>query len=500
MGSDNLRRRTARGGIAAGSVVMVLRPMNIVATIFLARLLDPSAFGIVALGMLLITSSYRFTTLGMGSAFIHSDADEDKAAFHAFGITMTAGVVIASAIVLFANPIARFLGDESVTPVLRCLSTLLIFESLFAIPNAIMRKHLMFERVSGIRLVSELASMLLSLSLAFGGFGLWSLVFAKMAGEFSRMVLSWLMCPNRGWLRLQVWDQSLASSMLKYGTQGTAGGVITYLHTHIDDWMVGRFLGVTSLGYYTKAYDLSNKTLTNLSSDMISNVFFPSYRKIRDDLQRLTRLYLKSLSFVTFMMTPVALGTFVVAPIAVPILLGPKWGPMIPVLQIYSLMVLTRPISENTHPLFLAVGKPMYDVRAGILLNLVMIPLAVFGLRWGITGVALAVTFSHLVGMLYNIYQVNTILSGTARSTLALTIVPWSAGIIMVVAVQLSKAPLLSVFGGKESATYLFLLIVIGAIVYGLLSFIMQRSLLLELLHTIHSVTGRRKSVITPAT
>lgn len=499
MSSDNLRNRTARGSLAAGGVVLVLRPLNIVTTIVLARILDPSVFGIVALGMLLITSSYRFTTLGMGSAFIHSDADEDKAAFHAFCVTVASGIAIAALIILFAQPIAGFLGDSTVTPVLRWLSTLLVLESLFVVPDAILRKHLMFERVSSINLVSVLTSMLLSISLAFSGFGLWSLVASKMAGEFLRMLLSWLLCPNRGWFRPQSWDKSLASELIKYGTQGTAGGLITYLHTHIDDWMVGRFLGVTALGYYSKAYDLSNKTLTNLSSDMVSSVFFPSYRKIRDDIQRLSRVYLKSLSFVTFMMTPIALGTFVVAPVAVPILLGSKWMPMTFVLQIYSLMVLTRPISENTHPLFLAVGKPIYDVRAGIVLNLVMVPLAVLGLRWGIAGVALAVTFSHLIGMLYNVYQVNTILPGSARSTLGLTLLPWFAGAIMVVAVQAAKDPLLNTMHGNANVTYLLLLIGLGALVYGLLSVLLQRKLLLDVLNMMYVALGRGKGTVSSA-
>lgn len=493
MSSDNLRERTIRGSLAAGGVVAILRPINIVATIFLARLLDPSDFGFVALAMLLVSSSYIFTNLGMGPALVHTSADETKAAQHAFVLTMISGLGFTLALLMFARPIAVLLGDESATSIIRWLSSLLMLESLFLVPNALLRRHLMFERVSGIRIVAEVAYVLVSVTMALAGLGYWSLVIATIFTEFLYMILSWVLCPNLKWLRPQRWDNRLASSLLRYGVQGMGAGIVTYFHAHTDDWMVGRFLGVTQLGYYSKAYDLSQKTLVNLGTDVIGSVFFPAYRKVQDDRIRLARMYLKSLSFITLLMSPVAFGMFIVAPIAVPVLLGSKWNAMIPVLQVFSLMVLTRPISANTHPLFMAVGKPIYSMWAGTLLICVMLPLAIVGLRWGITGVALAVAVSHTVGMFFNTYQANTLLPSSARRTLTISLPPLAAGTVMMLVVQICKAPLLAFLGDQVDAIYLFVLILIGAVAYTVAIGVFQRRLLVEFLTTVRSAIRPQK-------
>ena len=111
----------------------------------------------------------------------------------------------------------------------------------------------------------------------------------------------------------------------------------------------------------------------------------------------------------------------------------------------------------------------------------------------------MAVTFSHLIGMLYNVYQVNTILPGSARSTLGLTLLPWFAGAIMVVAVQAAKDPLLNTMHGNANVTYLLLLIGLGALVYGLLSVLLQRKLLLDVLNMMYVALGRGKGTVSSA-
>ena len=198
-------------------------------------------------------------------------------------------------------------------------------------------------------------------------------------------------------------------------------GLLSYFHSHWDDWFVGRTLGVTALGFYSKAYDFSNKTVGQMIKSTIGTVFFSSYSKMQDDKERLTRAYLKAVLLVFMFVTPIALGITVVAEPLVAVLLGDKWMSMVTSLQIFALLILTRPISENSAPLFQAVGRPGNNIRAGFVLLIVMVPAVLFCTRWEIEGVAFAVAFSHLVGALFNIYQVNEILPGTAKQTFKIT-------------------------------------------------------------------------------
>ena len=493
---NDLKSKTIRGSMFTGTSTMIIRLLRIVTTVILARILDPADFGSIALAMLLVSSCYLFVDFGMGPALIHTSADKGRAAYQAFIVTVVIGTVLFLLTFTYAEPIARFLGDLSITSILRWMAVLILLEALVTIPDALLRKDLHFGRLSVFATIPEVAYMGIVVAFAFAGLGVWSIVYARIISATLKTVLIWVACPGWVWLVPRPWDWSLMRNLINYGGKSTTNGLIAYFHSNWDDWLVGRVLGTTALGFYSKAYDLSNQTLASLSRSMINGVFFPSYAKIKNDTRRLTRAYMKSLRFVLMLMFPMALGMLVVAPELVPIVFGEKWIPMILTLQIYSVLVLTRPISSNTYPLFMALGLPGYNVRAGLLLSVVMVPLALLFLNSGIEGVAAAVVIAHFVGATYNIYQVNTVLPETAYLTVRVMVPPWTASILMMIAVQVSKAPLADWAGGEQNVVSLVVMILIGCVVYAVTSFFTQRALILEITHALLSASGIRKSVV----
>ena len=472
----------AKGSILSGGVILILRPVNLLASILLLRWLRPEDFGTVALAMLLFSTSILFSGLGMDRAIIHSQLDKRKTAFHAFVMMM--GFALLLFVVVFTNLqlIADFLGDAELVPVLKWLSFLILLNTASTIPTSLLRKDLRFDRVALITLVTQLTYTAVSLTLALLGFGLWSLVYARLTSAAVKVVISWFLSPGWDWIIPKRWEKEVSLSLLRFGLQSTWGALLNYIHTHWDDWLVGTVMGQQALGFYSKAYDLTNKTMTNMSQNVIGVVFFPSYAKIQDNKERLLRAYLKSATLVLLLIVPMALGTLFLASELVSVLWGSKWLPMVPVLQIYAFMVLTRPISVNTSPLFLAVGLPNYNSRASIVLVAVMFPLAFLLFDWGIEGVATAVTVSHLVGALYNIYQVNKILPGSAAKTFSAMVPVFFSGGVMGLAVYLAKAPVLQLVGVPKYNTLALIIIVsIGAVVYLTATFITQRALVMEM-------------------
>jgi O-antigen/teichoic acid export membrane protein len=162
--------------------------------------------------------------------------------------------------------------------------------------------------------------------------------------------------------------------------------------------------------------------------------------------------------------------------------------------QIFSLYALTRPISANASPLFMAMGKPTYNLHASLLGLAIVVPL-VLGLigPLGIIGVAAAVSVSHLITMIFNVYQVNRLLPGTARKTLTMNFPFVVSGGLMAIGVQLAKAPLLQLTGGEYNIVSLVLLIGIGALIYLSLTLVMQRDLLKEIFDLMVKALGLDK-------
>lgn len=478
-----------------GGILLLMRPINFVASIILARLLEPSDFGLIALALVLVQSSNLFTNLGMEQAIIHTNDDQKKVAFQSFIVVLSASILFCSAILIYSSPIAAWLGDPRILPPLRWLSGLVLIGGLSVVPMALLRKQMMFQQIALANLFSLLLYTASVIGLAYSGWGIWSLVYANLLSSTVGMMLLWLWCPGWDWLTPSRWDFMIMKRLFSYGMKVCGSGLLSYFHTHWDDWFVGRVLGAAALGFYSKAYDFSNKNVGQMIKSTIGSVFFSSYAKMQQDEERLSRAYLKAVLLVFIFVTPIALGVTIVAEPLVYVLLGTKWMPMVTVLQIFSLLILTRPISENSAPLFQAVGRPGNNIRAAFVLLAVMVPGVLYFTQWQLEGVAFAVAFSHLVGALYNIHQVNSILPGTAKKTFRIMVPILLNGIVMMLAMQLMKGWTVDLFGSLNTLGGLASLIGVGAIVYTILLFLTQRKIIYELWQILIDIMPRRLAI-----
>jgi lipopolysaccharide exporter len=468
------------------------RPLRTVALIVLARLLDPEDFGLVAFATILVTATDLFSGLGLPNALIHSPIDSRKIAFPAFAVTVLFSLALFLVVFWQAAFFAGLMGDARVTPIIRGLSVLIVTESLALVPSALLRKHLKFREVSVAKFISVLVYNGAAVGFALLGFGLWSLVLGEVARSLVNVLVVWVLCPGWDWLRARRADWKATRGLLEYGIQSTGGGFLTFFNTNWDDWLVGRVLGASALGFYSKAYNVSNKGIVGFNKGVISGVFFPSFAKIQDDKERLSRAYIKGLSMAALVITPLALGLFVISPEMVPIVFGEKWVPMVLSLQIFSFMAFFRPLAGSTSPLFLAVGRPGLNVRVGLVLLITMAPLVFLLLDWGIEGVAVAVVVSFVLAFFYSMFELNRLLPGTGPKS-GLAILPAViAGGAMTVGVHLSKAPLYHLMGNQHNLFTLVGMVVIGALIYVLAAFFLQRALILEAVDLVLSVfTGR---------
>lgn len=478
---ESVRNAAAKGTAIAGGVTVLLRIINFVAALYLLRILEPTDFGLVALAMLVVGALSLFADLGMGPALIYSSHDRRTVAFQAFVMSMGFSGLLSLLVYCNVDSLAALFSEPRLVEVLKYMSFYLFISTASTVPFCMLRKDMAFKQIGYTTFLSECTVTLVQLVLAFLGFGVWSLVAGRIAGGSVRTLTSWWLCPGWDWLRPGRWDWTVHRDLLKYGVQSTGGGVLAYAYSNFDNWLIGRTMGTASLGFYTKAYDLTHTTTNRFSRNIVRIVFFPAYAKIRDNKVRLTRAYLKSLSFILIFMTPLAFGTIALAEDLVRVMFGAKWLPMVPAMQIFAAVILTRPVSENSAPLFQALGKPIYNVQAGLVVLAIMIPLALMFVSMGIVGVALAVAFAHLGGMLFNVYQANTLLKGSAVPSFRLMFSIFLSGALMGGLVLVGKYLLTDGAGTALGIWELILLIACGSLVYVAAIWFTQRDFVMEI-------------------
>lgn len=479
--SDDLKVQTAKGGLSMAVATLGIRPISMIALIVLARLLDPADFGVVALAMVLFNTATLFSGLGMSGAVIQSPRDIEEIAFPAFVITVLASTLLFFVINMQIDLFARLLGNAEVAPLIRWMSLLIMINGLRIVPEALLQRRMMFGKVATAMVAANFTNYSVSVVLAFAGFGLWSLVAGVLVEAATLAALSWRFCPGWVWIIPHRLERQPISELLHYGVRSTAAGLVSFVNSNWDDWYIGRTLGATLLGYYNRAYAVTNGVIVGFASSVLNVVFMPSYARIQDDRARLSRVYLKALSMAALVMAPVSMGLFAVANELVPLVFGAKWTPMVASLQILCIMAFVRPMASSTSPLFRAVGKPIFDFRTGLVVLFTMVPLMLWLLpRYELVGGALAVTISYVIGFGFNIYQVNLILPGTGIKMVRAISPSTIASLLMVAAVALSRRVILATPLARSEVAVLAALIIVGGVVFLAAGYLLQRQLIQE--------------------
>lgn len=489
----DLRLASVRSGIAVTATSLVVRILQIVSTVILARLLDPSDFGLMALANILLAGLAIFTTLGLTQALIATTEDRVLAAFHTFLMTAVAGILLTILMFAVAEEYSVFYETPELMSLCQVMALILFFQALRIVPDALLMKQMRFGRRVVPTIVASLGGVTVSLTMAFLGFGVWSLAAGALTTAFLQSVGIALVCPEWGWFRMHPWDNAMAKRLLRFGSRNVSTWLVQYFYNNIDHLIVGKTLGPKQLGFYSQGFSLSNMAVTSVST-VINSVLLPAYSKIAQDRERLARAYLKSFQMVAVVTVPMAMGIFVVAPEAVIVLIGEKWREAIPVLQVFAFMTLVRPLSGSTSPLFLSLERPQYNLRTALVQAASLAVLIFLFLDWGIPGVAFAVVCAFVLGFVHNIYLVcqKTDLPITLRAMARALLPSFVAGCLMLLSVSLMKFALAHWLGNSENVTTLVSLIVTGMVSYAAFLFFVERRLFLEILDLAKSAISRR--------
>lgn len=478
--TESLRARVFKGSLILLGTTVALRGISIVASIAIARLLDPVHFGIIALAFVVLSFVELFAALGLPAALIRHQGDYDRAAFQVFAVTTVSAVLCYLGVVGARGLVADLLGNREISAVLPWMGLLLVLGGLTQVPSALIEKHLAFGRLSRIMVIGEVAYIAVTLGAALAGTGIWSLVVGYLAKALITLVLSWWYCPSLGWIRPRSWSQGLMRELLRYGLVSVTSRLVNYVFTNADNVVVGRELGTVALGYYSKAFEFTTRTVDNISRT-IGTVLFPSYAAIQDERERLANAFVKSFRMIGSVTMPLAMGIFATAHEFVPVVLGEKWRPMSSILQILALMSLVKPLSSATAALFGAMGHPRYNVRAGLVVVGVLLPLMIVLLRFGAEGIAMAVFLAHVVGFVYNAYQVHTLLPGTARRMLRALLPTVGSITAMTIGIFVIKALLGALVGQRDHFVTLAGCIGGGVAIYAGMMFLTERDLVTEI-------------------
>ena len=372
-----LKKRTIRGIFWAYTSAYSGKILVFVSTIILARLLLKEDFGVAGFALVVISILDVVSDLGIGPALIYH-RDDPKANDTAFILNLLMGLALFSSTWLFAPLVGEFFNDTRSVPLTRVLAFTFPINSLCNIHASLLQKNLNFKRKFVPDLVKATSKGIISIILAWYGFGAWSLVLGHVGGTALAVIAYWWVIPWRPTFRFNL---GIAKSMLFYGSNIVAVNSLGSLSNNLDYLIIGRFLGAEALGIYTLAFRLPELLVKQLCL-VASTVIFPAYTKMRDDTVELSRYFLVTMSYVTMITVPIALGLAVVSRPLVLSLYTEKWEDAVPVMSAIAIYMLIRSLNFNIGDVYKAQGRPEILTK----LSLVKVPILAALLWWAVVG------------------------------------------------------------------------------------------------------------------
>ena len=326
-----------------GSALM----LSFVVTMILARLLDPSDFGVIAIMNVFVLLLMIFVYDGLGNALVQKK-DSDQVDFSSMlwlNLAVSAGIYVA--LFIAAPFIAAFFGYPEITAMIRVLSLKIIVAALNSIQMAYVSKNMLFRFYFYSTLTSRIGSGVLGVVMAFTGFGVWALVAQQLSLTVFETAVLWFKVK---WRPLKTFSWKRAKPLYAFAWKVMLVRFIEQIQDQYRKMLIGKIYSSSELAYYDNGSMLPNVLISNVATSTTA-VMFPVLSNIQDEREKVLETMRRWIGLFAFGAFPLAAGIIATAKPVIIIIYSSKWLPSVPFLilscVIYSTWALEYPLKDT---------------------------------------------------------------------------------------------------------------------------------------------------------
>ncbi len=382
----DLKEKTIRGGsvrVCSQAAVLLLRVGSLA---LLARLLDPTDFGLVGMVTAFTGVLNLFRDFGLSAATIQRATVTEQETSTLFWINVLVGAVLTVVALVFAPAVGSFYHQPRLFWVTIAVAPGFLFNAAGVQHSALLQRQMRFTALASIDLLSLIASTVTAIVMAKFGYGYWALIAMTVSLPLFATVGLWV---ATGWVPGRPHRCAGLSSMMRFGGTLTLNGLVLYISTNLEKVLLGRFWGAEAIGLYGRAYQLIKIPTDNLNS-AVGQVAFSALSRLRDDPGRLRSYFLKGYSLVLALNIPITMACALFADDIIRLILGPKWMGAAVLLRLLAPTILIYTIANPLGWLLDALGLVGRGLRIALAFAPFMIAGTLIGLPYGPKGVALA--------------------------------------------------------------------------------------------------------------
>jgi len=444
--------------------------------IILARLIDPSQFGLLGMILVFINFAHVIRDIGLNHALIQK-ANVSKTEYSTvFWTNLFLGIVFTVTFYFGASFIANIYENQKLIALTKLLSFSFLFASMSSIFRTIYFIKLDFRTLTIIDVLSIVLSSIAAIILAILGFGAWALVWQILIGNIITFIIFIVITD---WYPSLIINISTIKQLFPFGSIITLNTIFDSVKLNIDNFIIGKLSGEYNLGIYNRAFGLMRLPITNLTNS-IRKVMFPTLSKLKSEIKEIQNVYIRSTRIVAFFALPLMLGMWAVSQPFILGIYGENWEKTIPILRVFSILGAIQSLNSFTGTIFNSLGYP----HIPLYLKIINIPLTIIGLIYGfmyynIMGIVYVLFFLNTSFVFINIFLANRLIKLRNIDFFKHFTTPTICSIIMASIVELLRH--ITPLNRVQNIIQLAILVITGILIYTILVFASKSEILSDI-------------------
>ena len=476
---SELERRAVKGVLWTVLQSLGGRGLSLAVFVILARLLTPADFGLVAMAGVFIALMEVLVGQGLTAAITQREVLDPEHKSTAFWTNIALSALMGAALWASAGWVAKLYGAPDLAPVVRWLSAILPLRAMVAVPAGLLQRRLEFRLLAVRSILGALVGGVAGVAAAFAGWGVYALVAQQLLGGLAEVLAVW---GAAAWWPRLVFSMRHLRELLGFSLHLVGASLLDFLNRRSDDFLIGLVLGEVVLGYYAVAYRIL-RVMTQVLAKPGTIVAFSAFSRLQGQPDRMREAFYRSTQAASVVATPAFIGLSVVAPTAVPLILGDQFTASGTVLQVLALIGVVHAVSYYNFAVYVGIGRP--DIRLKLLaVHTAVNVLAFFvAVRWGIVAVAAAYVIRAYVLVPLDLFALRRLIGvspGRYFGNLAPAVLSSLVMAVAIVVVQRLPLPPVQV---------LLVSIAVGVAVYSAALYLMAPSLVRELWSKVRVMT-----------
>ena len=364
--------------------------VSFVVSIVLARLLEPSVYGTVALVTVFTTILQVFIDSGLGTALIQKKNADDLDYSSVFYFNFVVCIILYLGMFIAAPYIAKFYGNMSLIPVIRVISLTLIISGVKNIQQAYVSSNMLFKRFFFSTIGGTIVSAFVGIFMAYIGMGVWALVAQQLSNAMIDTMILWITVK---WRPKAVFSWERLKSLLAYGWKLLVAVLLDTVYNNLRNLVIGKMYSSADLAFYNQGDKFPKIIVTNINTS-IDSVLLPTMSSEQDNKARVKKMTRRAIKTSTYIMAPLMMGLAFCAKTVVELVLTQKWLPCVPFLQIFCITYMFYPVHTANLNAIKAMGRSDIFLKLEIIKKIVGMSLLLSTMWFGV----MAMAYSLLLG------------------------------------------------------------------------------------------------------